>query len=518
MAHASPSTTSSSTSRKRAHSDDDVISRRTTQRSGAATLTPDTAHGPVASTTDTDEDAIANVRALADEQTWEAVRAVVPDIVSQLAHFLVRAQGNNSNGEPTYKVDRFQPRKFPRARGFIAHIAILEDNMAVLQMLVRAHDALTHPEAAHTSPKLRLDDTLSCAIAHGRTAMLQWLVTALPSFADWNWETDLMRTALERCSSSSSSSDLLADAELLEWLYSHCPIMSGALSAHDVARAAGSASLSVVEWLHRHDATYTFTSKAMDAAAASGKLATVQFLHENRTEGCTTDALDSAAAHGHLEVVRFLHTERTEGCTTRAMDNAAKSGHLDVVQFLHEHRTEGCTMQAMDSAASSGHLGVVEYLHANRTEGCSTRAMDGAADNGFTHVLRFLQAHRREGFSPTRVVRWSAKNTTSLELVQFLHANLPPAGWSAAAMDAAAGAGCLDVVQFLHEHRTEDCTTRAMDNAAKAGHLDVVQFLHEQRTEGCSVVALMQAMANGHDDVVKFLYIHRYKDNAPRSL
>ena len=47
--------------------------------------------------------------------------------------------------------------------------------------------------------------------------------------------------------------------------------------------------------------------------------------------------------NGHLEVVNFLHENRTEGCTERAMNWAAENGHLDVVKFLHENRTEGCT-------------------------------------------------------------------------------------------------------------------------------------------------------------------------------
>jgi hypothetical protein len=41
-----------------------------------------------------------------------------------------------------------------------------------------------------------------------------------------------------------------------------------------------------------------------------------------------------AAARGHLEVVQFLHVNRTEGCTTDAISLAAQNGHLDVVHFL----------------------------------------------------------------------------------------------------------------------------------------------------------------------------------------
>ena len=99
--------------------------------------------------------------------------------------------------------------------------------------------------------------------------------------------------------------------------------------------------------------------------ASNGHLRVVEWLHANRSEGCTTLAMDDAAANGHLHVVVWLHANRDEGCSTSAMDWAAASGHLCVVQWLHTNRTEGCTTSATDNAARSGHLCVVQWLHTN---------------------------------------------------------------------------------------------------------------------------------------------------------
>ncbi|KAI8924601.1 hypothetical protein BC831DRAFT_464798, partial [Entophlyctis helioformis] len=60
--------------------------------------------------------------------------------------------------------------------------------------------------------------------------------------------------------------------------------------------------------------------------------------------------MDLAASHGRLHVIQWLHANRTEGCTTQAMDNAAVCGHLEVVQWLAKHRTEGFTHRAYDMA------------------------------------------------------------------------------------------------------------------------------------------------------------------------
>ncbi|GAB9472954.1 hypothetical protein Gpo141_00010119 [Globisporangium polare] len=462
------------------------------------------------------------VQALTTTEHWATITAHMPAFPSRLAQFLNPLHGTDSTEgnddterEPKYKVDRFQPDRFPKARGFLAHIAVMENDLPVLQLLFEAQKVL-QPIGLATQ-KFSFDDVLRCAVTSGRLELLKWLVETLPTDANWRWEPELMKAALKRATSTTDDHDQeISGVDLLEWLHSHCPKDSLVLGTRDVDMAMGSgSSMQLAKWLHDHE--YVFSGKAMDIAATSGNLDIVQFLHTNRPEGCTHEAMNGAVGNGHLDVVRFLHEHRTEGCSTQAMDRAAKNGHLSVVKFLHEHRQEGCTVGALDGAAGNGHLEVITFLHEHRKEGCSTKAMDVAADNGLLNVLQFLQTHRNEGFSSNRVVKWSAKNTF-LELIQFLHPHLPKSGWSEAAMDAAAAAGRLDVVTFLHEHRSEGCTTRAMDNAAKMGHLEVVKFLHENRTEGCSIVALMQAMEKGHEDVVKFLYMHRYKDNAPRSL
>ncbi len=46
-------------------------------------------------------------------------------------------------------------------------------------------------------------------------------------------------------------------------------------------------------------------------------------------------------------------------------------------------------------------------------------------------------------------------------------------------MNEAADNGHLEIVIWLHENRTEGCTTWAMDYAAKNGHLEIVNFLKE---------------------------------------
>ncbi|KAI8847262.1 hypothetical protein BC829DRAFT_396815 [Chytridium lagenaria] len=76
-------------------------------------------------------------------------------------------------------------------------------------------------------------------------------------------------------------------------------------------------------------------------------------------------------------------------------------------------------------------------------------------------------------------------------------------------MNQAAMRGHLDIVKFLHEHRSEGCTTHGIDSAARNGHLDIIRFLHENRSEGCTTSAMDNAAGYGHFEIVKFLHYSR---------
>ncbi|AVK76653.1 Ankyrin repeat domain containing protein [Pandoravirus neocaledonia] len=184
---------------------------------------------------------------------------------------------------------------------------------------------------------------------------------------------------------------------------------------------------------------------AMDLAAAAGHLAIVQFLHANRTEGCTTRAMDGAAAGGHSDVIKFLHANRSEGCTARAIFMAARHGHFDVIAFLHEIMGMRLARPSLVEAIVHGHRDIVAYFYRRGIRDCRSGDMDKAARNGH-----------------------------------------------------------LAVVRFLDKKATCGCTIQAMTLAALSGHLDVVVYLHKNRTEGCTT----KALASRNPQVVAFLRQH----------
>lgn len=75
----------------------------------------------------------------------------------------------------------------------------------------------------------------------------------------------------------------------------------------------------------------------MDLASSLGHLHLVQWLHENRSEGCTTNAMDCAAYNGHLDVIKFLHSHRKEGKSKITQEICLRRGHSEIAEFLSSH-------------------------------------------------------------------------------------------------------------------------------------------------------------------------------------
>ncbi|EGZ05591.1 hypothetical protein PHYSODRAFT_452119, partial [Phytophthora sojae] len=140
-----------------------------------------------------------------------------------------------------------------------------------------------------------------------------------------------------------------------------------------------------------------------------------------------------------------------------ATKEACKFGDLSVVRWLMEHPIGKRVAEAYEHqhsagpehffalAAAGGHVEVMEYLD---NEGYSDSFKDAAIlaiRNGHLEAIKWL-LRNHSYFSDTFMVEEAAR---------------------------------CGRINFLHE----GCTTRAMDKAASNGHLDVVQWLHTHRSE-----------------------------------
>ncbi|TYZ54585.1 hypothetical protein PybrP1_005063, partial [[Pythium] brassicae (nom. inval.)] len=318
-------------------------------------------------------------------------------------------------------------------------------------------------------------------------------------------------------------------------------------------RAAMAGHLEILQWLlPRVQLPPSRFATLLRHAVRCGRLEVVRWLHEyqyqarvemtDMTASYDPGMLVSAIRYGHLAIAKFFVDVGypLESAQKGDLSFGFCQGGLELLQWLHEHQLAQSTPHWMDKAALVGDLGAVKWIHENlerdttrsssvnvsaavigtkldkrlqkrfpevcSLKGCSASAMDYAAVAGHLDVMQWLHANRTEGCT-TRAMD-DAAGAGHLDVVQWLHANRTE-GCTTRAMDRAAGAGHLNVVRWLHEHRSEGCTTDAMDDAASGDHLDVVQWLHEHRTEGCTINAMDQAATRGHLEIVEWLHEHR---------
>ncbi|POM74756.1 Hypothetical protein PHPALM_8237, partial [Phytophthora palmivora] len=276
---------------------------------------------------------------------------------------------------------------------------------------------------------------------------------------------------------------IVRDQELsvLKWLYSCKRTLFKSFSEIIFAGVSRSGAHDIVEWIVE---LYPDTVWSLVYAAQGGHLKLLKWLvmYAKWNQNLVGTAWLEAMERGHLDVAKFLYelkpsTVQVHHLRIESLEmlqwihdinhwdfdymvviNAARAGRLEILQWLHIHHPNQFTHHAMDRAAENGHIEVLKFLHHNREDGCTTEAMNSAAKNGFLDGIECPSRH---------------KATSSFDLLTL-----------------AAGNGHLNVVQWLHENRSEGCTSAAMDSAAKRGNWDILKWLHDNRNEGCTSHAM----------------------------
>ncbi|KAE9350037.1 hypothetical protein PF008_g6645 [Phytophthora fragariae] len=230
-----------------------------------------------------------------------------------------------------------------------------------------------------------------------------------------------------------------------------------------------------------HGDSRLWTVAAMDGAAARGRLDIMQWLHDNRPEGCSTEACKAAATNGYLDVVKWLHELYPEVCRpVEAMTVAAQNDHAHVVRFFRTSVSMADAVPAVEDAAMNGRVDVVEAL-VPYFSGLAQGAFMVASANGQVEVVRLLLCH---GFTS----------------VMYANPSLT---------EAAAG-GHIDVVDLLLEFCDDDALGDAVNAAVEVNRTDILQMIVERRHPRDIGAALEHAALDDRCGMVQLLL-----DNSP---
>ncbi|TMW61214.1 hypothetical protein Poli38472_013677 [Pythium oligandrum] len=386
-------------------------------------------------------------------------------------------------------------------------MAIKDDDLHVLQMVYTLHKqgiSSEHPRFGFRRP-------VRVAAAHGGLNILKWL-SEQKEKDEWLQDEWLLDAALKSCK-----------MEIVQWVHeTYMPRWRTSVRWKALDEIAVHGTQELLQWALTTLPDAQLTTNAMDGAAANSHLKIVEYLHSERTEGCTTEAMNNAAGNGHLAVVEYLHTHRQEGCTVRAMNDAASHGHLDIVKYLHEKRGRlydqgygpSCGKRTF-RRAEKGALDVLKYLHENRSEGCTSDAIINAVLEDHVEVVRFLVDHCDVAYPDTAILY--ATRIGNWEMLELLFQANTCENIARVVAELTAW-GHLDAMKRLCE-LTETSATNYIQLAAGNGHwrgfLDVIRFLQEKSEDAVEMGAdhaMEKAAEYGHHHVVKFLYPHCDED------
>ncbi|GAB9476746.1 hypothetical protein Gpo141_00013805 [Globisporangium polare] len=299
------------------------------------------------------------------------------------------------------------------------------------------------------------------------------------------------------------------DVEIVKWAISR-----GHKPAPTIAYGAASKGhWDLLEFMYRRQDVVFYCDEAMSEAASNDHIFVVRDILYDEHGYCNhgaTSAICDAAANGHLRIVTYLYNN--VGCTwdlSDATDRAATNGHLEIVQFLHANR-ENSSGRAMDGAVRNRRFDVIKYLHENDFEGCTAQAMvDAIRDDDF-ETLKLLCEYRGEE-SVEEALEFVVKRG-ELKMIKMLCEALPEDFTPSLASEdelvrIAARGGNLEAIQYFHESKRFPFTPEVMHGAAVKDHLDVVEFLHEHRTEGCKVNTLFECDENWQLRTLEFLCV-----------
>ncbi|EGZ19433.1 hypothetical protein PHYSODRAFT_558166 [Phytophthora sojae] len=292
-------------------------------------------------------------------------------------------------------------------------------------------------------------------------------------------------------------------------------------------RAARFGDLDFIKWLaskYREIIDVQYWVHTAENAREGGHLSVVQWVFMNvggvvRGNGPAV-AMFAAAENGKVDVVEWLHKqyggkmnielfeelhvpsddEDAGMVPTTAMDAAARNGHLCVLKYLNGIDAVARNKQKKRAGKSKR----TQNRHTGHFPRCTSFAMDAAAGCGHLNVVKWLHAHRSEGCTTTAMDR--AAGNGHLDVVQWLHSHRSEGCTTAAMANAATRPfHALEIIQWLHLNRTEGCTTAAMDGAAANGNFTLLQWLHDNTAVGCSSRSMVSAARLGRLDILKWL-------------
>lgn len=365
--------------------------------------------------------------------------------------------------------------------------------------------------------QLRFPDIPEALYVAGRCGQRECVLAILPSLKDGRYACEALQAAA-----------CMSDLELIEEILDKISQISDKhrewLPATTMAASRGDLAILrlLLQRVQLQGSTCDRSSGIVDqdprtavewsilAAAKAGKLQCLEFLYSQFPEMFSGWTVFAAAQGCQLHILEYLHglpqtfawPDLQFACEEWHKNNPARQNAFEVVQFLWQHYPD-----ALEAKRSTcGAYGACSRAHGS--------AMTYAAFGGSLKMMKFLSS---KGMPYTPGSMGAAALAGALDIIEFLH-DLHPEFCTSAILRQAATSGQISVAQWFHEQHPDMCRLPAMDIAAQHGQLKMLQFLHDSNIGTCTANAMHSAAINRRLDIVEFLHLHRPEGCHPYTL
>ncbi|KAL7748916.1 hypothetical protein RI367_005564 [Sorochytrium milnesiophthora] len=355
---------------------------------------------------------------------------------------------------------------------------------------------------------------LEVAMEQGHEQVARWLYERHPQAVGWRGALTLAQGGHIDLLQRLQSNKHIREVDYNEWEQTEWSIRAG-------ASVAAAYNARVVQILRQIDSNFS----VMDAVAQNTSrmlLPTLQHVIQDESPTPDLQVFCAAASTGRTDIVDWMLAECPQWTSSEAIRCAAGAGYQELAQRLSDHfgvPLSECHLEPhhLQALVDSGDLDKLEWIEKHYDLSCDRGLRHIGIKNRNLAVAQLLHRHC-PGIEFTAEMLTTACRTGNLRMVQWVYQHLPASVKAAGAIDTAGQSAFEHIVAWLTHDTDLPCTTNAMNSAARVGGLDLVRFLHEHRTEGCTPYAMTSAVSGGHLDVADYLRTNLSEGCMPRTL
>ncbi|EFA75536.1 hypothetical protein PPL_11041 [Heterostelium album PN500] len=238
------------------------------------------------------------------------------------------------------------------------------------------------------------------------------------------------------------------------------------------------------------------------------------FMAEHKLYLYLDELMISAATSGNFEALQYLDSIapqlKSDNLYRSRIIESPFGKNIEMMHWLIENKmnfdpiVKRMVFQlTIRNALEAGFVGILDYLidksELTEMQGVSDDIMMNAVKSGSIATVEWLISKGYQCKNSSYIT--CAAKHCHLELVQYLHGKGVVGSCTKEVMESAIGSGQVELIQWVHENKTEEWNRNAIKIAIEKNQLDSVRWLHKNKPDLIDKNILNQLLDDGKKKV-----------------